>query len=137
MRSLVVIACLLPLAFAAGCGQSEQAKAETTVCEAKTKIASSVQSLKNLTVANASLSGVQSDVKSIGEELAKIQEAAGKLSGTHKQQVEKANATLSEELTSFRHELTSLTLPQAKAQITAAANKLATSYKQALAPIEC
>jgi hypothetical protein len=138
MRSHVAAVCLL-LAFAlvAGCGESEQAKAEKTVCEAKTKIASNVQSLQSLTVANASLSAVKSDVKSIGEELTKIQGVESKLSGARREQVEKANATLSEELTSLTHELTSLTLPQAQAQITAATNKLATSYKQALAPIEC
>jgi DNA repair ATPase RecN len=137
MRSYVAACLLLSLAFAVGCGESEQAKAEKMVCEAKTKIASSVQSLQSLTIANASVSTVQSDVKAIEEALTEIQGAAGKLSGARKEQVEKANAALSEELTRLMHELTSLTLPQAQAQITAAANKLATSYKQALAPIEC
>ncbi len=138
MRSSIVAVCLLlPLVFAVGCGESEQAKAEKTVCEAKTKIAANVQSLESLTIANASVSTVQSDIKSIEEELKQIQGAQSKLSGARKEQVEKANAVLSEELTTLTHELTSLTLPQAQAQITSAANKLAASYKQALAPVEC
>lgn len=138
MRSRVAAACLLlSLLCTVGCGESEQAKAEKTICAAKTKIASNVQSLESLTAANASLSTVQSDVKSIVEELNKIRGAEGKLSGARREQVEKADAALSGELTSLTHELTSLTLPQAQAQITAAASRLATSYKQALAPIEC
>jgi hypothetical protein len=137
MRSRAVVVCLLLPLVLAGCGESQQAKAEKTVCEAKTKIAASVRSLEGLTAANASVSTVQSDVKAIGESLKQIQEQQDELSGARREQVEKANAALSQELKAMTHELSSLTLPQAQAQITAAVNRLVASYKQALTPIEC
>lgn len=133
-----VLIASLTLSFAlVGCGESEQAKAEKTVCEAKREIGSSVKSLQSLTIANASVSTVQSDVKTIKEGLKKIQGAQGQLSSTRKAQVEKANSELSAQLTSLTHELSSLTLPEALTQVTTAAEKLAASYKQAFTPIEC
>ncbi|MFI5005080.1 MAG: hypothetical protein ACHQE6_08705 [Solirubrobacterales bacterium] len=127
----------MSLVLAVGCGESDQAKAEKTVCEAKTQIASSVKSLQGLTLSTTSISTVQSDVKSIGEGLKKIQGAQGQLNSTRREQLEKANSELSAELSSLSHELSSLTLTTAQTQITAAVNKLAASYKQALAPVEC
>jgi uncharacterized alpha-E superfamily protein len=90
-----------------------------------------------MTLATASASTVQSDVKSIEEGLKKIKGAEGQLSSAHREAAEKANAQLSAELTSISHELSSLTLPQALTKVTSAAEKLAASYKQAFAPIEC
>ena len=98
----VLIASLTLSLALAGCGESEQAKAEKTVCEGKQQIASSVQSLQSLTIANASVSTVQNDVKSLSEGLKKIQGAQGKLSSTRKEQVEKANTKFSAQLTSSR-----------------------------------
>jgi hypothetical protein len=127
----------LSLVLAVGCGESQQAKAEKTVCEGKTEIASSVKSLQNLTLSTTSIDTIQSDVKSIGEGLKKIKGAQGQLNSTRKEQLEKANSELSASLSSLSHELSSLTLTTAQTQITAAVNKLAASYKQALAPVQC
>jgi hypothetical protein len=135
--SALTASLMLSLVLAVGCGESEQAKAEKTVCEAKTEISSSVQSLQHLTIANASVSTVQNDVKSIGEALKKMQGAQGTLSGARREQVEKANAELSAELTSLSHELTSLTLPEAQAKIATAGDKLAATYKQAFTSVKC
>ncbi|MGH2854914.1 MAG: hypothetical protein ACRDLF_12075 [Solirubrobacteraceae bacterium] len=133
-----VLVASLTLSFVlAGCGETEQAKAEKTVCEAKQEIGASVQSLQSLTISNASVSTVQNDVKAISEGLKKIQGAQDQLSSTRRAQVEKANAELSAELNSLSHELTTLTLPEALTKVTGAAEKLAASYKQAFAPIEC
>lgn len=140
MRSrsyVVVLAVLAPFALLSGCGESEQAKAEKTVCEGKQEISKSVSSLQGMTLTNASVSGVQDDVKSIESGLSKIKGAEDKLSGKHKEEVEKANAQLSSELSTIGHELTNLTLPQALTKVTTAAEKLATSYKQTFASIQC
>jgi hypothetical protein len=132
-----LIASLMLSFVLAACGESGQAKAEKTVCAAKQEIASSVQSLQSLTIANASVSTVQKDAESIGEGLKQLHRAEGQLSGTRKTQVEKANTELSTQLSSFTHELTSLTLPEAQAQVTSAVDKLVASYKNAFAPIQC
>jgi uncharacterized phage infection (PIP) family protein YhgE len=135
--SVALLALLLPLALATGCGESAQAKAEKTVCEGKKEINDGVSSLTSVTLATASASTVQNDIKSIESGLTKVKSAQGQLSGKRKEEVEKANAQLSAEVSAIAHELTSLTLPQAVTKVTAAAEKLATSYKQTFAPIEC
>jgi hypothetical protein len=132
------LTCVLLLGFGfAGCGESEQAKAEKTVCTAKTQISTSVQSLQKETAQTVTLSGVESNVSTITENLQKIRQAQSKLSGSRKEQIKKASEAFATELAALTHELTSLSLPNARAQLTAAVEKLATSYKQALAPVEC
>ncbi len=131
-----LLAALAPGLAACG-GESEQAKAEKSVCEAKTTISSSVQSLQHLTPENVTAATVQSDVNAISESLEKLKQAAEKLSGPRKEEVQKANATLSSELNALAGELTTLTPANIKSKLAAAVEKLATSYKQALAPIPC
>lgn len=140
MRSYVavaILAALAPFALVSGCGESEQAKAESSVCEGKKEISDSVNSLKGMTLENASVSAVQNDVKSIQSGLSKIKSAEGKLKGEHREAVEKATDQLSSELSAIGSELTNLTLPQALTKVTTAAEKLAHSYKQTFASIQC
>ncbi len=136
-HAVALLALLLPLALATGCGESAQAKAEKTVCEGKKEISDGVTSLTGITLATASASTVQNSIKSIESGLGKVKGAEGQLSGTHKEAVEKANAQLSAELSAIAHELTSLSLPQALTKVTTSAEKLAASYKQTFASIEC
>ena len=107
------------------------------MCEGKKEIGTSVDSLKSMTLATASASTVQNDIKGIEAGLQKVKGAQGQLSSTRKEEVEKANAQMSAELSSISHELTSLTLPQALTKVPTAGEKLAASYKQAFTPIEC
>jgi hypothetical protein len=132
----LAVALIVPLVIA-GCGESDQAKAEKTVCEGKQQISTSVQSLQGLTLTTASIAMVQGDIKAIGEGLTKIKDAQSKLSGPRREKIEKANSELSAGLSGLTHELSSLTISSAETKLTAAVNKLVTSYKQALAPIEC
>jgi hypothetical protein len=107
------------------------------VCEGKQEISNGVNGLKGMTLTNASASGVQDNIKSIEAGLDKVKSAEQKLSGKHKEEVEKANAQLSGELSTIGHELANLTLPQALTKLTTAAERLATSYKQTFASITC
>jgi hypothetical protein len=137
-RLMSALMASLTLSFVlAACGESEQAKAEKTVCAAKQEIASSVQNLQSLTITSASVSTVQRDLGSIGEGLKKMRGAEGQLSSTRKTQVQKANTELSTQLSSFTHELTRLTLPEAQAQVASAIDKVVARYKNAFAPIQC
>ncbi len=137
--AIVVVSLLAALApgLAACGGESEQAKAEKSVCEAKTAISTSVQSLQHLTPTTVTAATVQSDVNTISENLAKLKQAEEKLSGPRKEEIQKANETLSSELNALASELTTLTPTNIKSKLTAAVEKLAASYKQALAPIPC
>jgi hypothetical protein len=135
--SVALLALLLPLALATGCGESEQAKAEKTVCEGKKEINDAVTSLTSMTLTTVSADAVKGDVESIKAGLGKIQGAEDKLSGPHKEAVAKANTQFSTELSAIAHELTSLSLPQALTKATASAEKLAASYKQTFAAITC
>jgi hypothetical protein len=132
----VGLACLALLAFG-GCGESEQAKAEKTVCGAKANITSNVQSLQALTPQTISASKVQSSLSAITDELQKIKQAEGQLTSTRKGQVEKANSEFAASLSTLTHELTSLNLANLQAQLTAAVSKLAAGYRQAFTPVQC
>ncbi len=127
----------LTLGLATCGGESEQAKAEKSVCEAKTAISRSVQSLQSLTPQTVSVATVQGDVSAIAENLGKLKQAQEKLSGPRKEEVEQANAAFSSELRALTGELATLTPANIASKLTAAVEKLAASYKQALAPIPC
>jgi ABC-type transporter MlaC component len=131
------LACGMLFTLLVGCGESEQAKAEKSVCEAKTKIAASVQSLQSETVQTVTLTGVESNLSTITENLGKIRQAQSKLSGTRKEQVQKANEAFAAELSALTREFTNLSATQVKAQLTSSIEKLATSYRQVLAPVKC
>lgn len=138
MRSWVAILAALALfALIGGCGETEQAKAEDTVCEGKKEIGDGVNGLQSMTLENATASAVQNDVKSIESGLSKIKSAEGKLKGEHREAVERATAQLSSELSTIGDELTNLTLPQALTKVTTAAEKLARSYEQTFASLRC
>ncbi len=132
-----LVGLLLPLAFATGCGESAQAKAEKTVCEGKKEVSTSVDSLTSMTLADASTSTVQNDIKGIEAGLQKVKGAQGQLSGSRKEAAEKATAQMSAELSSISHELTSLSLPAALTKVLTVGEKLVASYKQAFTPVEC
>ncbi|MCL2769425.1 MAG: hypothetical protein FWD42_04860 [Solirubrobacterales bacterium] len=134
---IALLAVLLPLALATGCGESAQAKAEKTVCEGKSEISAGVNGLKGMTSATATVSAVQSNLKSIESGLGKVTSAQDQLSSKRREEVEHATAQLSAGLSSFAHELTSLTGAQAQAKLAAAGEKLVASYQHALAPIPC
>jgi hypothetical protein len=133
----VVATVLAALALTACGGESEQAKAEKSACEAKTAISTSVQSLQRLTPQTATIAAVQGAVGTISENLQKLKQAEEKLSGPRKEEIEQANETLSSELSALKGELTTLTPTNIASKLTTAVEKLATSYKQALAPIQC
>lgn len=139
-RKPAIVAVSLLVALTTGlaaCGESEQAKAEKSVCEAKTAISTSVQSLQHLTPATVTAGAVQSNVNTISDNLKKLKQAEEKLSGPRKEQIQKANETLSSELNSLTGELTTLTPANIASKLTASVERLAASYKQALAPIPC
>ena len=132
---LVLVAAALALA---ACGESTQDKAQTQVCDARADIQKQVSDLSSLTLATASVDGVQSKLKAIRSSLQKIADAQGDLNAERKQQVQAANQAFRTQLSSIVSGLgDNLSLATAATKLKDAANQLADSYRQTLGRVDC
>jgi hypothetical protein len=137
-RSVVGIALIVALALAACGGESAEERAQKQVCSARADIKKQVDELKSTTISTASLDGVQQNLQAIGKSLSTIAGAQKDLKGDRKQDVQAATQAFKTEVASVGRELvTSLSAADAKQQIQTALQGLATSYRKALAPIDC
>jgi Tfp pilus assembly protein PilP len=127
------------------CGESAQEKAHAQVCDARKAISQQVTKLQGLTLSSSSVDEAKSGVESIGTELKKIRDAQPDLAPDRKQEVETATSRFGEELKAVgvqvASSLTSGTsesaIAAAKPKLKAAAEALASDYRQALGPISC
>ena len=130
----VAVAGLIPLA----CGESDEDKAKSQVCDARAGIEKQVDTLTGLTITTASVDQIQQSLKAIGDDLKDIADAQGDLSSDRKQQVETATQEFGSQVTTTGQQVVSgLGGGDAKAQAESALADLAASYKKALAPIDC
>ena len=130
----VAVAGLIPLA----CGESDEDKAKSQVCDARAGIEKQVDTLTGLTITTASVDQIQQSLKAIGDDLKDIADAQGDLSSDRREQVETATQEFGSQLTTIGQQvLSGLSGGDAKAQAESALADLAASYKQALSPIEC
>jgi hypothetical protein len=137
-RSVVGIALTVALGLAACGGESAEERAQKQVCSARADIKKQVDELKSTTISTASLDGVQQNLQAIGKSLSTIAGAQKDLKGDRKQDVQAATQAFKTEVASVGRELvTSLSAADAKQQIQTALQGLATSYRKALAPIDC
>ena len=132
-----LIAVLAALALGA-CGESEQDKAKSTVCDARADISKQVDQLKGLTVSTVTVDGVQNSLKAINDDLSKIKDAQGDLSGNRRQQVQDATKTFTSQVQSIAGSVgKSTSLSEAKTQLTSALQQLGDAYKQSFAKVDC
>lgn len=138
MRSaLVLLAAGLMLALAA-CGESDEEKAKADVCDARDDIQANVKELQNLTLGTATLDKIRSNLSAIEDDVRKIADAQGNLSESDREQVEKANEAFRSKLQSLAGEVgRSLSLEDAAQQLKSAFANLATTYREAFAPVDC
>jgi flagellar hook-length control protein FliK len=133
-RIVVAISGLLPLA----CGESDEDKAKSQVCDARADIEKQVDTLTGLTITSASVDQIQESLKAIGDDLKDMTDAQGDLDPDRKQQVETATKTFGSQVATIGQQvLSGLSGSDAQAQVESAVDDLAASYKQALAPIDC
>jgi len=119
-------------------GSSKQDKAKQQVCSARDDIAKQVDTLKGLTLSTATLDTVQTSLKAIDNDLKKIKDATGDLSGGNKSQIQKANQEFVTKVNSIASSLLKTTsLSQAQSQATAALQQLADAYQQTFAKFSC
>lgn len=121
-----------------GCGESKQEKASKSVCSARADIKNRVSTLKTLTPSIATLPQIKTEVSAIADDLKQIQGAQSDLEPARREKVQQATTTFKQQLESVVSNLTSsLSLSGARTQLESALKQLATSYTQALEPIEC
>jgi hypothetical protein len=134
----VLLALLLIAATAAGCGESDEEKAQNQVCDARSSLKEQVDTLSGLTATTVTTDAVTGALDTIKNDLQQIADAQGDLNDERKQQVESANEEFTSELKSVAGNLgSSLSLSSAKTQIQDAAKQLATTYQKTFAPVDC
>ena len=139
LRSGVLVAVLLLIAAAAvGCGESDEEKAQTQVCDARADLKTQIDDLAALTPATATADGVEENLNAIEDDLNQIKDAQGDLNEERKQEVESATQEFTSEVEAVANDLTSdLSLSGAKAKLETAGKQLASSYQQTFAQIDC
>ena len=82
--------------------------------------------------------GVKSSLQTIGDDLTKLKDAQGDLSGDRKDEAAKAWQTFRTEVKTIRENLlTSLSAADAKQQLASSVDDLAASFRTAFAPVDC
>ena len=123
---------------AAGCGESDEDKAKTQVCDARADLKEQVDELGNLSLADATVDGVKGNLDAIKNDLQTMTDAKGDLDDTRKEEVEQATQQFTSEVNSIVTSLGSTTsLNSAANQLEAAFQELATSYEKTLSKIDC
>jgi uncharacterized protein HemX len=136
-HALLLSALGLGLAFAA-CGQSDEEKAKADVCDARDDIQANVKELQSLTLGTATTDKVRSSLNAIKDDLAKIADSQGELSGAQKQEVQKANDAFKSKVKAVGKDLgQSVSIEDAAKQLKSDFAELATTYEQSFAPIDC
>ena len=136
-RSTILMLLSAALALAA-CGQSQQEKAKTKVCDARADVAKQVDELRGLTLSTATVDGVTANLKAIRDDLGKIANAQSDLSGARRDQVKAANQAFADQVRSIAQNVgRSLSVTDAKTQLKDATTQLASTYEQTLGRIDC
>jgi hypothetical protein len=127
------------LVFALGaCGESDEEKAQKTVCNARDDIAQQVNELKAVTPATVTGDDVRQNLDQIETDLKNIEAAQGDLSSDRRSEAEAATKEFSSSVQETASQLgSSLSAADAKAQVVSALNQLAASYQKAFAPLNC
>jgi hypothetical protein len=138
MRRIVLLATLgLALGLAA-CGESDEDKAKADVCDARDDIRTQVEGLQDLTLGTATVDKIRSHLTAIGDDLKKIADAQGQLSESDKKKVQEANQAFKSKVQTLGVDIgKSLSLEDAAQQLKSDFADLATTYEQALGPIDC
>jgi hypothetical protein len=139
MRTACSILAVAMVVFALGaCGESDEEKAQNTVCDAKADIGQQVDELKAVTPATVTGDDVTQNLDAIKTDLKNIEAAQGDLSSDRRSEAEAANKEFSAAIQGIASELgSSLSAADAKAQVVTALNQLAASYQKAFAPLNC
>ena len=126
---------VLPVA----CGESEEEKAQDSVCDARADIQKRVDDLAALTITSASIDDVTSNLRAIREDLEKIAAEREDLAPEQRQEVEQAAKSFRSELEAAANDVVSgaASGEEAGARVGSALDDLARSFRQAYGPVDC
>jgi len=127
------------LVFALGaCGESDEDKAQNTVCDARDDIGKQVDDLKSLTPATVTADAVTQNLEAIDNDLNDMSDAQSDLSSDRRSDVEAANKAFESSVEGIVSQLgSSLSAADAKEQVVTALDQLAATYQKAFAPLNC
>ena len=133
-----LLACLLA-ALPVACGESEEEKAQNSVCDARADIQKRVDDLGALTITSASIDEVKSNLKAIRDDLEKIAAEREDLAPEQRDAVDQAAKRFRSELETAAKDVVSGTASgeEAGARIGAALDQLAKSFREAYGPVDC
>ena len=134
---LLLSALLLGIGLAA-CGQSDEEKAKSDVCDARADIQKNVKELQGLTLGTATVDKVRSNVDAIKSDLSKIADAQGKLSDSQRKQIEQANETFKSKVQALAGDVgKSVSIQDAVTKLKSDFADLAATYQQSFARFDC
>ena len=132
-----VVVVMLALALGA-CGESDEEKAQNTVCDAKADIGKQVDELKSLTPATVTTDAVTQNLDAIKNDLKDISDAQSDLSSDRRSEAEAANKEFTSSVQGIASQLgSSLSASDAKAGVASALQQLEASYQKAFAQVNC
>ncbi len=139
VRTVCSILTVVMLVFVLGaCGESDEEKAQNTVCDARADIGKQVDELGSLTPATVTADGVTQNLDAIKTDLQDISDAQSDLSSDRRSEAEAATKEFSSSVQETASQLgSSLSAEDAKAQVVTALDQLAASYQKAFAPLNC
>jgi hypothetical protein len=139
MRAACSVLAVVMLVFALGaCGESDEDKAQNTVCDARDDIGKQVDDLKSLTPATVTADAVTQNLEAIDNDLNDMSDAQSDLSSDRRSDVEAANKAFESSVEGIVSQLgSSLSAADAKEQVVTALDQLAATYQKAFAPLNC
>ena len=139
MKTACSVLAVVLLVFALGaCGESDEEKAQNTVCDARDDINKQVNELKSLTPATVTTDAATQNLDAIKTDLNNIADAQADLSSDARSEAEAATNAFTSSVEEIAGQLgSSLSAADAKAQVVTALDQLAASYQKAFAPLNC
>lgn len=137
MRILTVV--LASAALLVACGESEEEKAQNSVCDARADIERRVDDLASLTITTVSIEQVTNNLEAIQDDLEKIAAERDDLAPEQRREVEEAGDQFRSELETTARDLVSgaTSGEEAGARIGTALDDLARSFSEAYGPVDC
>ncbi len=137
MRTACTALAVVTLALGA-CGESDEEKAQNTVCDARDDIGKQVDELKSLTPATVTTDAVTQNLDAIKNDLEDISDAQSDLSSDRRSEAEAATQAFTTSVQGIAGQLgSSLSASDAKAEVVTALQQLEASYQKTFAPLNC
>ena len=136
---MIAILAGLLAALPVACGESEEEKAQNTVCDARADIQERVDDLAALTITSASIDEVTTNLTAIREDLEKIAAEREDLAPEQRQEVDQAAKSFRSELETAATDVVSgaASGEEAGARVGSALDQLAKAFRKAYGPVNC